>query len=87
MLMKKTAITLKDLSSVLASQGILETELTDYISVKTWIVLMLRLFQYHSSSRVSASRIHKRHFQLHKQRVLIKLQQAGKIALLFNTIL
>ena len=52
MLMKKTAITLKDLSSVLASQRILETELTDYISVKTWIVLMLRLFQYHSSSRV-----------------------------------
>ena len=52
MLMKKTAITLKDLSSVLASQGILETELIDYISVKTWIVLMLRLFQHHSSSRV-----------------------------------
>ena len=33
MLMKKTAITLKDLSSVLASQGILETELTAQVIV------------------------------------------------------
>ena len=40
----------------------------DYILVKTWIVLMLRLFQYHfvTSSRVWVSRIQKRHFQMYK---------------------
>ena len=40
----------------------------DYILVKTWIVLMLRLFQYQfvSISRVWVSRIQKRHFQMHK---------------------
>ena len=33
MLMKKTAITLKDLSSALASQGILGTELTAQVII------------------------------------------------------
>ena len=52
MMPMQTAMTLKDMASALASQGIRGTELTVQViilaSVKTWIALMLRLLiQYY----------------------------------------